>query len=217
MKKELVSILEEGIKQIDPSLMNISAKLQLYYDEIMLFNPSLKLISASEEEVVKRHILDCLAPVNIIKQHLNGKECTFADLGSGSGLPGVVLALALENCEFFLIDRMERRVGFLRNTVVRLGLQDRVKVVQQELEKLDRTFDAVTFRAFRQMEDIYLSLDKITAAGSYVFSFKSSEDNVMHEKQVLDEKIPGVFETETEDYAVPLLDAKRCLFVLKKN
>lgn len=215
MKENLKKTLECGIKQIDPSLLSITSSLEMYFDEIMLFNPAFKLIGDSEEEIVTRHILDCLAPVNIIRKLANDGKADFADLGSGAGLPGIVLALAVENGRFTLVDRMERRIGFLRNTVARLGLSSRVNVVQKDLEKLDEKFDAVTFRAFRKMNDIAPYLDKITGKDGLVFAYKSSEDNIEEEIKAVNELTPGKFECSTVSYNVPLLEAKRSLLILK--
>jgi 16S rRNA (guanine527-N7)-methyltransferase len=76
------------------------------------------------------------------------------DLGSGGGLPGLVLALALPSAEFVLLDGNERRCRFLERSVEALGLAERVRVAHGRAEELARdpglrgTFDTVVARSF---------------------------------------------------------------------
>ena len=77
-----------------------------------------------------------------------------ADLGSGGGLPGLVVAHALEGATVALIDSSARRTAFLRRAVARLGLGDRVRVVEDRAEVCGRdealrgSFDGVMARSF---------------------------------------------------------------------
>jgi 16S rRNA (guanine527-N7)-methyltransferase len=76
------------------------------------------------------------------------------DLGSGGGLPGLVIALAWPTATLVLLDANERRTDFLRQSVRRLDLEDRVTVVHQRAETSGRdpeyrgTFDGVVVRSF---------------------------------------------------------------------
>jgi 16S rRNA (guanine527-N7)-methyltransferase len=77
-----------------------------------------------------------------------------ADLGSGGGLPGLVVASALEEATVVLIDSSARRTAFLRRAVARLGLGERVRVVGNRAEVCGRdealrgSFDGVMARSF---------------------------------------------------------------------
>lgn len=74
------------------------------------------------------------------------------DLGSGGGVPGLVVAVARPDLEIVLVDRRTKRTDLLSRLVARLGLRDRVEVVSGDAERLidgDRTvFDAATARGF---------------------------------------------------------------------
>lgn len=78
------------------------------------------------------------------------------DLGSGGGLPGLVLAVRLPEVEFVLTDRRERRMDLLRLACARLGLGDRVTVLTVDVADLGRQsdhigqYDAVTARSFAE-------------------------------------------------------------------
>lgn len=71
-----------------------------------------------------------------------------ADVGSGAGLPGIVLAIARPDVSFTLIEPMERRVAWLDEQVASLGLSN-VSVVRARAEEvgLSASFDIVTARA----------------------------------------------------------------------
>ena len=71
---------------------------------------------------------------------------TIVDIGSGVGLPGIPMAIALPWCEVMLVDRSERRTHLARRAVRILGL-DNVAVRTTDAERLAGSFDVVAFRA----------------------------------------------------------------------
>ena len=218
MEKNLCELLEKGISSIDGALCTdkVLSRLRRLYDEITLFNPSYGLVNAEGRDLVIRHILDCLAPVSIIRS--SGKEGSrLADLGSGSGLPGLVLASVLEGWDISLVERMGRRAGFLRNTVAAMGMSQNVKVVQKDLSEVQESYDIITFRAFRQFKDIISDLDRILVPGGKVFAYKSSEENIQEELETVSSYNGCRFSSEVRDYDVPMLDAKRRMLVLFKD
>ena len=219
MKDELRKTLEQGIGKIDPSLLKdpVLKRLTRLFDEIELFNPVYSLVNAQGEDLVVRHILDCLAPVPLMKAAAPEGLGEMADLGSGSGLPGLVLASALEDSRFSLVERMGRRAGFLRNTVAAMGLSDRVSVVQKDLSMVHDSYDALTFRAFRPFKDIISDLDRILRPGGFIFAYKSSDENIREELDVVSSYAGSRFSCDVMDYGVPFLDARRRLLVLRRE
>jgi 16S rRNA (guanine527-N7)-methyltransferase len=91
----------------------------------------------------ERHVLNCLAIGSEIP-----RESTVADLGSGAGLPGLVLAVGRPDLEVTVVEPLERRTVFLAEVVDELGL-DRVRVVRARAEELHggEVYDVVTARA----------------------------------------------------------------------
>jgi len=89
-----------------------------------------------------RHILNCAIVAPLLRPGLVG------DVGSGAGLPGLVLAIARPDVSFVLIEPMERRIAWLTEQVTELGL-DNVQVVRARAEEvhLDTQLDQVTARA----------------------------------------------------------------------
>ncbi|MDR2470597.1 MAG: class I SAM-dependent methyltransferase, partial [Treponema sp.] len=135
----------------------IVTTLLRYMDEIERFNPAYGLVKVkNRDELIRRHILDSLAPLGHIARLLRLPDCPvepgtpdkpgvpdasgpaaparLADAGSGAGLPGIPLGICLPGVEVTLIERMGRRANFLRNTLAALALP-RIAVEEAELEK----------------------------------------------------------------------------------
>ena len=89
-----------------------------------------------------RHILNCAIVAPLLRPGLVG------DVGSGAGLPGLVLAIARPDVNFVLIEPMERRVAWLNDQVAVLGLKN-VAVLRARAEdaRLEHPLDQVTARA----------------------------------------------------------------------
>lgn len=90
-----------------------------------------------------RHVLNCLAIGSEIP-----RGSTVADLGSGAGLPGLVLAVGRPDLEVTVVEPLERRTVFLAEVVTELGLEG-VRVVRRRAEDLHgrEVYDVVTARA----------------------------------------------------------------------
>jgi 16S rRNA (guanine527-N7)-methyltransferase len=89
-----------------------------------------------------RHILNCAIVAPLLRPGVVG------DVGSGAGLPGLVLAIARPDVEFLLIEPMERRVAWLNEQVAELGLPNViVRRDRAEDVRLAEALDQVTARA----------------------------------------------------------------------
>jgi 16S rRNA (guanine527-N7)-methyltransferase len=88
-----------------------------------------------------RHLVNCGLVAPLIPQ-----GATVADVGSGAGLPGLVLAAARPDLSITLIEPMERRVVWLQDEIARLGLE-RVVVRRARAEEVGERFQVVTARA----------------------------------------------------------------------
>ena len=94
------------------------------------------------ERLWSRHILNCVLLAPLLRPG------TVGDIGSGAGLPGLVLAIARPDVELVLVEPMERRVEWLRAESARLGLDNvRVERARAEDAPLVEQLDQVTARA----------------------------------------------------------------------
>jgi 16S rRNA (guanine527-N7)-methyltransferase len=112
-----------------------------------------------------RHILNCGLLAPLIHPGRVG------DIGSGAGLPGLVLAIARPDAQFFLIEPMERRVEWLRHETDALGL-DNVEVVRVRAEdaKFSPWLDQVTARAVSALSKLVpLTAPLVRSGGQLLF------------------------------------------------
>jgi len=207
---------------------NIISLLSRYITEIELFNPAYGLVGAkSEKELVIKHILDSLAPLGIISRLLaeysantNTVKPQIADAGSGAGLPGIPLAIAIPNCEFTLIERMGRRAGFLWNTKASLQLSN-ITVEEKELEKTEPgRFAIITFRAFKPLEPKLLkTLFNACAQGGIIAAYKGRREKIERETELLFKKGNKGMPQDWDllPYTVPFLNEERHLLIIKKT
>ena len=104
------------------------------------------LIGPSEaDRIWERHIENCY-PIST----LCDEGSTLADVGSGAGLPGIVIALARPDLDVTLIEPLKRRAEFLNESVAELNL--RIKVIQSKAEAVKKSFHHVTARAVAPLE-----------------------------------------------------------------
>lgn len=91
-----------------------------------------------------RHVLNCAALAAVVPQ---GRRVV--DVGSGAGLPGLVLAIARPDLQVTLVEPLLRRTTFLEEVVSDLGIEDQVEVLRGRAEEFHgkRRFDVVTSRA----------------------------------------------------------------------
>ena len=134
--------------------------LEKYLNEIMLFNPTLKLVGEKErDEIIYRHIVDSASAYPLFSS-MTKTSSTIADLGTGAGLPGVVLAILFPDRNFVLIDRMTRRIGFLRAVKAKLNLVN-VEIVSKDISEVKDHFDYVTSRSFRPLSAVAEDMMKL--------------------------------------------------------
>ncbi len=147
--------------------------LERYLVELELWNARLRLVDANGEELFVRHVLDCAAGARVIGERRGGKATDLVDLGSGAGFPGMVLAAAFPEWRVVLVERSGRACGFLRNAIAVSGAVN-VEVLESEFESIDRTFDVVTFRAFRPISRrVVEGLARITRRDGFVAAYKA--------------------------------------------
>jgi 16S rRNA (guanine527-N7)-methyltransferase len=98
----------------------------------------------------ERHLLNCAAVSELVPE-----GASVCDVGSGAGLPGLVLAIRRPDLKVTLVEPLLRRTTFLEEAVAELGLEN-VEVVRARAEALhgERTFDVVTSRAVASLETL---------------------------------------------------------------
>ena len=145
--RELIQITRKSDPQAplaDPAISpELSAALATalgsYLELIKLWNDRVDLVAPADDAIlVDRHITDCLAASRIIEHRISAPAgLAYVDIGSGAGLPGIVLALAEPQRTVYLVEPRDKRAQFLREARRRLGISN-VHIVQQRIEDLTR-------------------------------------------------------------------------------
>ena len=195
------------------------AQLNAYIAELELWNPVYKPVGAQGDELVTKHIIDSLSAVPVILKLLQsyGSDAKIADLGSGAGLPGIPLAIALKDYRFTLVERMERRVGFLRNALATCRLTGRVEVLDKDLKEVSQAFELITFRAFRPLYEILDLVQPILADGGVVCAYKAQAESLSEELEKVSSLCSSKWTHSEVTLMVPNLEAERMLCLLKKK
>ncbi len=157
-------------------------------------------------EMVTLHLLDSLAIVPPLRRQLGERPARLLDVGSGAGLPGVVLAIAMPELVVTCVDTVGKKASFIRQVGAELGLRqlqaEHARVEQLKLPPVD----VVTSRAFASLRDFTaLSRQHLKPDGVWMaMKGKLPSD----ERQDLAADV-AVF--HVEQVTVPGLDAERCL------
>jgi 16S rRNA (guanine527-N7)-methyltransferase len=199
--------LEQGIAALGLNLPSTAVPRLLDYQALLeRWNATYNLTAVRDPaEMITRHVLDSLA----ILPYVQGAR--LADLGTGPGLPGVVLAIAAPGREIVLVDSNGKKVRFLREAIRALKL-DGVRAEQARVEDVTGQFDCITARAFASLADMLgwgghlLTPDGIWLA----MKGKRPDDELAG--------IPPGFEVRaTHELTVPGLPAERHLLVLGRT
>jgi len=136
-------------------------QIQRYADLLKGAGIERGLIGPKEgDRIWERHIANCIPITTILPQNLR-----LVDIGSGAGLPGIVIALARPDLKVTLIEPLQRRVDFLNEVVADLGIP--IEVIRGRAERVKKQFEIVTARAVAPLEKlINISWHMIPKGGS---------------------------------------------------
>lgn len=200
-------LLESGLDQLDlpPALAD---PLSDYLRLLLLWNATYNLTAIRDpDDMVSKHLLDCLAMAPFVE------ASSLVDVGSGAGLPGIPLALALPGLRVALIETAGKKARFLREAVRSLGLGQRVTVHAARAENVvaDQGYAQLTARAFGTLDEILRVGGHLLSAGGRLLAMKGRR------QEVLSEPVPAGFRlVDCHRLHVPGLDAERNLAVVAR-
>lgn len=190
-------------------------QLDRYAGLIEKWNKGMNLVSRQDiQRLVPRHLLDSLAAT----PHINGD--TLLDVGTGPGLPGIVLAIAKPDVSVTLWERMARRVRFLQLTCRELQLSN---VVIQERDLYDSEpadlpgrFDVIVARAVAPVERLWPAMQQYLSARGHliVYSHVVDPDPDPDPEQPTVPRVNGLVEYA---YQVPGLKNEHFLQLVPKS
>lgn len=152
--------LADGIKVLVLDLpAGAEEKLAAYLALLVKWNKVYNLTAIRKpEEMVTHHLLDSLAVMPaiqksaLVERREGGEPYALADVGSGAGLPGLVLAIARPDWSITSIETVDKKAAFQRQVKIELGLSN-VSIHCGRVEDVKETFAAVISRAFASLAD----------------------------------------------------------------
>ena len=164
-------------------------------------------------QMLTQHLADCLAVVPPLRRHLtNTGAQRLLDVGSGGGLPGVVLAVLHPALQVTCVDTVGKKAAFIQQAAVELKLRN-LRAEHARVEQLKAPpFDLITSRAFASLADFTALTHRHLAPGAVWMAMKGKRPD--------DElaALPADIEVfHVEPLAVPGLDAERCLVWMKPS
>lgn len=203
--------LKRGSQALGLSLSDDTLNLLLkYQDALVLWNKAYNLTAIRDpKDMLIRHLLDSLSILN----HLPSGR--LLDIGTGGGMPGMMIALCQPERECVLLDSNGKKIRFLKQFIADLKLKN-VVAVQTRVEDIDAIedlgqFDVMTSRAFASLSDFVVASQPYMHEHSAICAMKGVVPT--DEVSALDSE----WDTTIIPLIVPRLDEQRHLLVLKKK
>ena len=211
MTHQLLNELNAGLKAMSLDVPeHLPERLIDFIGLLIHWNKAFNLTAVRDpQEMISKHLLDSLSVLPFIGQ---GKVI---DVGSGAGLPGIPLALALPETHFVLNDCNGKNTRFLMQAKIALNL-DNVEVVHQRIEEYkpkgehgDITFDVIIARAYASIDDILSSTAHLQGVNTRIL--------VMQGKLETAVGLDGYSVVNQHKIVVDGLNADRHLLEISKN
>ena len=213
----LEALLQSGFEAL--SLVPDSQALgryRIYYEYLEEMNQVMNLTAISgEEDVARLHFLDCAALLGLAD--FTGKKVI--DVGTGAGFPGLALKIACPAMELTLLDSLDKRINFLKNTCGKLGFDD-VNCIHSRAEEIPagfrQGFDFALSRAVARLNLLCeLCLPYVKKGGAFIAMKGSDLEEELAEAQRCIRTLGGQVEKKI-DYTIPGTDVTHSALIIRK-
>ena len=179
-----------------------------YIRLLLRWNRAYNLVATTDElTLINRHIFDCLAARPFIA------EGPCLDVGTGAGLPGLILAVTMPSTEWVLLDANGKKTRFCQQAVRALGL-DNVHVVQQRLQHHhpEHCYMTIISRAYSQAAGFVLSSAHLMCDGGRILAMKG---RIAREEKA--DALTAGLHVEIEPMHAPGQTGERHMMIFKKK
>ncbi len=207
--------------EILAQIKNLMSKTKIEYNDEQLeklsmlvvllckWNNALNLTAIRDpDKIVVLHILDSAVMSPLIKDKNN-----IADVGTGAGFPGLVLAILNPDKNFTLIDSIAKKLSFVRTAMTTLGIKN-VTIINKRCEEIEieEKFECIVSRAFAPLcKIVEWCKNLISDTGVFICMKANLEDNELND-------LPKNAQIESIiDLNVPSLEANRKAVIVKLN
>jgi 16S rRNA (guanine527-N7)-methyltransferase len=178
--------------------LELMAKWNRVYNLTALRNPA---------EWVTHHLLDCLS----VLPHVRGP--LVVDVGSGAGLPGLVLAMARPDWRVISVETVDKKAAFQRQAAAELALTNvRIEGCRVEDLALEHGADTIVSRAFSNLADFVRLTQHLLKPGGQWAAMKGRLP-----REEIDGLSPDARAREIIELKVPGLKAERCVVLINQN
>ena len=160
-------------------------KIEKYIELAIEFNKTHNIfVRRDKEEILDKDIFDCSPLIKIIEPNKS-----IVDLGSGGGLPGVLLSITNPKNQITLIESSHKKCYFLKSLIHDLELTN-TKVINTTLTEQNDigVFDVITARAFAPIEKIIRLTKNNTHKQSIYYLLKGKDKKTINELKVINQK-----------------------------
>ncbi len=204
---DVLAALKLGATELGLSLSDVQLEqLQGYLALIRKWNKVYNLTAVRDpQEMLTHHVLDSLTAVAPLLRHTGGAAAKVLDVGSGGGLPGIVLAICRPELDISCVDTVGKKAAFIQQVAASLKLPN-LRGVHARVESLSGPFDVICCRAFAALSD-FVNWSRGALAPNGVWMAMKGK----HPQEEIDALPQGVQVFHVEPLHVPGLDVERCM------
>jgi 16S rRNA (guanine527-N7)-methyltransferase len=162
-------------------------------------------------DMLTHHLLDSLTAVAPLVRHTQGQTVLLLDVGSGGGLPGVVLAICMPELNVTCVDTVAKKAAFVQQVAVSLKLPN-LRGIHARVESLTDPYQVICSRAFASLPDFVTWSRSALAEGGVWMAMKGK-----HPQDEIDALPADVKVFHVEPLTVPGLNVERCMVWMKPD
>lgn len=160
-------------------------------------------------DMLTHHLLDSLTAIAPLRRHTQGQPIKMLDVGSGGGLPGVVLAICMPELNVSCVDTVAKKAAFVQQVAVSLKLPN-LRGLHARVESLTDPYQVICSRAFASLPDFVTWSRSALSEGGVWMAMKGK-----HPQSEIDALPTDVQVFHVEPLTVPGLDVERCMVWMK--
>jgi len=172
MSDSFLDQLQQGVEALSLNATKLPLQDYLsYIDLLVQWNSAYNLTAIRDPgKMLAYHILDSLS----ILPFIHGNDCL--DIGTGAGLPGIILALARPDTQWTLLDGNNKKTRFVQQAVMTLNLKN-VEVICSRIENYEPEirFNTIVSRAFTSLADFYACSHQLLAPVGSLLAMKGPD------------------------------------------
>ena len=208
---DTLTALKSGVAALGLMLSETQfEQLMGYLTLIQKWNKVYNLTAVRDpQDMLTHHLLDSLSAVAPLVRHTGGQPAKVLDVGSGGGLPGIVLAICRPELDVSCVDTVGKKAAFIQQVAASLKLPN-LRGIHARVETLTGPFDVICCRAFAALPDfVNWSRGALAEQGVWM-AMKGKHPQADIEALPADVQVFHV-----EPLTVPGLDAERCMVWLR--